>query len=342
MQLQQRTSIEKILMPRSVQRHSPRALNHIMAKSVVATRDKALELPRPTATETLRMEDGASILLRRFERAGATRIVLSHGNGLAINAYAPFWAPLLKRYDVVLFDMRNHGENPLYEESGHCWNAFYRDIDEIARGIERTFGPARTVGAFHSLSSIAALKHAQLYGKRWDALCVFDPPIIPPPEHPLYAVQQSDMNERSDRAFRRAYRFEHPEQLADQFRRIPGFQNCVPGAASLLARHTLCKTGERSWTLCCPREYEARTFRDNTDTGIFHNLAQMPLPVRVIASDPGAPHAIPTAAIWKAAADRFGLDYIALPRTTHFLQFERPDECRNLLDEFIVRHGLVA
>ena len=87
--------------------------------------------------------------------------MLSHGNGLAINAYAPFWLPLAERYDIVVFDMRNHGENPLHEQTAHNWETFYSDIEAIFQGITVQFGPATTIGAFHSLSSLAALSHAQ-------------------------------------------------------------------------------------------------------------------------------------------------------------------------------------
>jgi pimeloyl-ACP methyl ester carboxylesterase len=313
-----------------------------MTPPASVTRGRTFDLPPPAATEVLRMKDGAAILLRRFGRAGATRIILSHGNGLAINAYAPFWMPLAERYDVVLFDMRNHGENPLHEESGHRWSNFYSDIEETALGIREKFGPAKTIGVFHSLSSIAALKHALLYGRRWDALCVFDSPIMPPSDHPLHASQEADMKQRSAHALRRVERFESPEQLANQYRRHPAFQGFVPGAAALLARHTLRKGDDGFWTLSCPRHYQARTFRKNADTEIFHRLSQMPMPLRIIASDPDSPHAIPTAAVWKAANDAFGLDYIALPNTTHFLQIEQPQTCRDLLDEFITRHGLAA
>jgi pimeloyl-ACP methyl ester carboxylesterase len=102
------------------------------------------------------------------------------------------------------------------------------------------------------------------------------------------------------------------------------------------------KADDGFWVLRCPRHYEARTFRENVDTEIFRRLLQMPLPLRIIASDPNSPYTIPTAAVWKAASDMLGLDYVALPKTTHFLQLEQPQACRDLLDEFIVRHGLAA
>ena len=177
-------------------------------------------VPPPIATAILTMRDGAQIRLRRYGKPGTTRLVLSHGNGLAINAYAPFWLPLAKDHDIVVFDMRNHGENPLHEEEGHHWESFYSDMEEIFWGISRHFGPAISVGVFHSLSSIAALIHTLRYGKRWDGLCVFDPPMMPPRTHPLFEAEDADMERHSARASRRIALYESPEQLAAQFRRL--------------------------------------------------------------------------------------------------------------------------
>src|SRR5690606_18404385 len=96
--------------------------------------------PPPSQRADLTMKDGAVIRLRRYGRPGATRLVLSHGNGLAINAYAPFWLPLAESYDLVVFDMRNHGENPLHTQEGHVWESFFSDIEEIFQGIKAQFG----------------------------------------------------------------------------------------------------------------------------------------------------------------------------------------------------------
>ena len=96
-------------------------------------------VPPPAARADLTMKDGAVIRLRRYGKPGATRIVLGHGNGLAINAYAPFWLPLAEHYDLVAFDMRNHGENPLHTQEGHIWENFFSDIEEVFQGITRAF-----------------------------------------------------------------------------------------------------------------------------------------------------------------------------------------------------------
>lgn len=297
-------------------------------------------VPQPLARADLVMRDGAVIRLRRYGRAGATRLVLSHGNGLAINAYAPFWLPLTDDYDVVLFDMRNHGENPLHGVEAHVYENFYSDIEEIFHGIRAHFGAARTVGVFHSLSAIAALQHGVRHDRRWDAVCAFDPPIMPPEGHPLHDVELEDMLKLAERALRRPTVYDSPDQLAAQFRRRPSFRRWVPEGPDLLARHTLRRMDDGRWTLCCPPPCEAYCFRENVDPTLFGKLARFPVPLMLIGGDPDSPDAAPAAATAKAAHDELGIDYAFVPDTTHFLQIEEPQACRALLQDFLRRHGL--
>jgi pimeloyl-ACP methyl ester carboxylesterase len=125
------------------------------------------------------MSDGAVIRLRKYAGRRNARLVMSHGNGMAINAYAPFWKLFAGEYELVIFDVRNHGENPVHPE-GHDWDRFADDFEEIFSSISDRFGSMPTIGVFHSLSSIAAVIQVNKYGRRWDGIVLFDPPILPP------------------------------------------------------------------------------------------------------------------------------------------------------------------
>jgi pimeloyl-ACP methyl ester carboxylesterase len=138
-----------------------------------------ISLPLPEHVDELTMRDGAIIRLRRFGKSGGIRLALSHGNGLAINLYAPFWMPLAERFEIIVFDIRNHGENPLHDPRLHNWTSIIADFEEIFQGIQAHYGMRPTIGVFHSLSAIAALNHALAYGARWRALALFDPAIFP-------------------------------------------------------------------------------------------------------------------------------------------------------------------
>lgn len=297
-------------------------------------------VPPPIAVAEHIMKDGARIRLRRHGKPGATRLVLSHGNGLAINAYAPFWLPLTECYDVVVFDLRNHGENPLHDEAAHNWVSFYSDMEEIFHGIPEHFGPAKSVGVFHSLSAMAALAHVQRMGKRWDAICLFDPPMMPPAGHPLHTIEMVDGPRLSERALRRTATFDAPEELAAQFRRREAFARWLPEAPDLFARHTLRQMPDGRWTLCCPPAYEGKVYKEKKDESLFERLPRIEVPLKIIAGDPASPYASPAAKTAKAAHDDLGIDYAFVPGTTHFLQIEEPQACRDLLIDFLRRHAL--
>jgi pimeloyl-ACP methyl ester carboxylesterase len=44
-------------------------------------------------------------------QSGGVRLMVTHGNGFAADAYLPFWQHLTPSYDVLVFDFRNHGQN---------------------------------------------------------------------------------------------------------------------------------------------------------------------------------------------------------------------------------------
>ena len=174
-------------------------------------------VPRARHAFDVKMHDGATIHVRQHGIPGAPRLVLSHGNGLAIDGYFPFWGPLRERYEVIVFDFRNHGHNPLHTAEGHTWQNFIADMDVVWHAINRELGAKPAAGLFHSLSGVTAAMHALKYGRRFDALVLFDPPVYPREGHPIQYLQQSDKESLASRAARRPERYKDPMDLAKQF-----------------------------------------------------------------------------------------------------------------------------
>jgi pimeloyl-ACP methyl ester carboxylesterase len=286
------------------------------------------------------MEDGALIRIRQHGNPGGPRLALSHGNGLAIDGYLPFWGPLGERYELIVFDFRNHGRNPLHRLEHHNWPTFIGDLEQIFNRVQEEFGKKRTVGVFHSLSAVSAAMHTQRMGKRWDPLVLFDPPFYPRDGHPLRAQQTTGEDAIAARAERRTPRYKDPLELARQFAKY--FPRWQPAAYALMARATL-RHDETSgeYVLACPREFEAHVFRSNRDTTAWTGLARMPVAVKLICADPNLEMAAP-ALIGKALAEEARVDYEAIAETTHFLQIERPDECVRSMEQFLAGHGIVA
>ena len=78
---------------------------------------KRWTLPSPAATAEVRTADGLSITIRRHGNPRGPRIVMNNGNGLAADLYFPFWSLLADRFDLVLYDLRSHGEYPTHCEA---------------------------------------------------------------------------------------------------------------------------------------------------------------------------------------------------------------------------------
>jgi pimeloyl-ACP methyl ester carboxylesterase len=301
-----------------------------------------LIVPKPLAVADLTMADGAVIRLRRHGNPAGPRIALSHGNGLAIDAYLPFWSQLLARHDVVLFDQRNHGENPLHP-SGHDWDRITRDNVEIFDGIARAFGAKPVVGAFHSLSAVAAAMATLRFGPRWRPLVLFDPPIFPRLGHPLEPMEREHMRDMAALARRRPERYADPAAFAAQLAARASFRRWVPGAHDLFARATLRPdpAGE-GWMLRCPRELEARIFEQNVDPTVWPRLGACPVPLFLIGADIGVEGQQAPAFLTEGLARDQGIPYAMIPETTHFLQIERPREALAALEIFLAGQGINA
>ena len=298
-------------------------------------------VPRARHAFDVKMPDGATIHVRQHGIAGAPRLVLSHGNGLAIDGYFPFWGPLRERYEVVLFDFRNHGHNPLHTLEGHTWQNFVSDMDAVWHAINRELGAKPAAGLFHSLSGVTAAMHALKYGRRFDALVLFDPPVYPRAGHPIQYQQQSDKESLASRAARRPASYKDPMELARQFARR--FKRWVPDAYELMARATLRHDrANGDWILACPREYEAHVFSSGANPDLWLQMEHCPVPVKLVCGDPTLDDVGPPTLIGLAMAEELGLPYEAIAGTSHFLQIERPAECIRAVESFLAPLGLAA
>ena len=216
------------------------------------------------------MEDGTSVILRRHGNPEGTRLVLSHANGLCADAYYPFWSLLADRFDLILYDFRNHGWNPPGDPVGdpasgleaHNIETFIRDMEQVEQAIDRHFGERPKIGVFHSMSAQVAVLQAARSGG-FSALVLFDPFICPPgcaPQH--LETLEATMRQLAEGARRRRETFASEEAFAERIRSAPAFERLVPGAADLIARTTLRQIpGDTEYGLRCPREYEARIYQ---------------------------------------------------------------------------------
>jgi pimeloyl-ACP methyl ester carboxylesterase len=98
------------------------------------------ELPIPSMIFDVVLDDGAKICVRRHGRADGVRLLLSHGNGFAADAYFPYWQYLLADFDLVVFDFRNHGQNVPAVPPHHNYKQLARDLEHVVQAVGGSAG----------------------------------------------------------------------------------------------------------------------------------------------------------------------------------------------------------
>lgn len=298
-------------------------------------------LPAPSMAFDVPLDDGAAIRVRRHGNPEGVRILMSHGNGFAVDAYFPYWRHFLDAFDLVIFDFRNHGQNVPANPPHHTYAQLVGDLERVVEDVRARLGQKKTAGIFHSMSARTAMKHAIEVAWRWDALVLFDPPDVPLPGHPQYdamAVFEARLIEFS-RKRRRA--FASVDDLEQDYLQSRATRNWVSGEHALMARSVLRENPDGDgFVLVCAPENEADIYEEAMKLNLWPKAAEFGGPVKLIGADPTAKGAPATAAANQALGMEGGYDYDFVTDTGHLLQIERPDECLRLTLEFLAAHAL--
>ncbi len=292
-------------------------------------------IPEPLGVCETRGWGDAPIVLRRHGNPDGLRLVVSHANGLSADSYFPFWSLLLERFDVVVYDFRNHGWNPVGDLKAHQMPVFARDNACVARAIDLHFGSKPMVGVFHSMSASTAVLQAT-QGRPFSALVLFDPPTC------ADARESQDIRkvarQLAARARKRQSLFATREEYAERLLAARAFERLRPGAAEWIAHTTLRPADEGTgYQLSCPPAYEARIFEQLYDSAVAADIANLACPTKIIGADPTVPFSfLPSVNV----SELVSIEYDFVPETTHFLQLEQPEECVALTVAFLEKQGL--
>ncbi len=293
-------------------------------------------VPEPLAVVEVHADDGTPIILRRHGNPDGPRLVVSHGNGFSVDAYYPFWSLLLDRFDVILWDQRSHGWNPVGELDAQTVPAMVADHGCVGRAVDRHFGVKSKVGVLHSMSALTAVLYAA-GGDEFSAMVLFDPVICPLGCDPVDVVDvQAKLRNMSVSVRRRPQRFESVEVLAESIGRASVFGLLLPGVAELLAETMLRPAADGDgYELRCSSEHEARIIDQSVDWVLRVDLGSLSCPVKAIGSDPTVPFSfLPSVDLGHILV----LDYDFVPDTSHFLLLEKPEECLDAMLPFLERH----
>lgn len=294
------------------------------------------QVPEPLSTVDVAVDEDTTIVLRRHGNPDGPRLVLSHGLGLAVDLYYPFWSQLTAQFDLFVYDMRNHGQNPLGPLAAHTLPSLARDHDLVLEAVDRHFGAKPKVGVCHSVGALAMLLSPSS-GAGLSALVLYDPPIRKPNvDRDAYDDAGAQL---ADSARRRREWFPTREQFIESANSAQTFARVVPGVVELLADTTLRDDPEgEGYVLRCPSSYEAQIIEYGRVFVSVVDLSSYRCPIKVIGADPTLPFSyLPTFDLHEMVE----VDYDFLPDTTHFLQLEQPDECIALMLAFLEQRDLL-
>ena len=288
------------------------------------------EVPEPLSKVDVRVDEDTVVTLRRHGNPEGPRLVLTHANGLAIDLYYPFWSLLAGDFDLIIYDLRNHGWNTVSTIENHNIPTLVSDHDLIMEAIDRNYGKKPKIGVFHSVSGLISLL-SQTKGDGFEGRILFDPPLCKPGRSYFDFEEATALLVAMTR--RRTHRFKTREAFAQVLGFLPNFKRVVPGVYDLFAKTTLREsTGEKGYELCCPPEYEAQMIDYAGIYAVLIDFDTMKCPTKVIGADPTLPYSyLPTLDL----SDIMTVDYDFLPEATHFLQLEQPEQCVEAMRGFI-------
>ena len=297
------------------------------------TTEAVWEVPEPLSQYDVRLDYHTVTTLRQHGNSLGPRLILSHGNGLAIDLYYPFWSLLADDYELIVYDLRNHGWNAVDGPADHNIPTLIHDHDVILDNIDKVYGQKVTVGVFNSLTTIIPLMSCTEF---YSALVLFDPPLCKPGASQVELLMAAE--KAAERIQKRGNRFKTREQFADFLHYIPTFARVVPGVRQLMARTTLRRTADgKEYELRCPRECEAQLMNYARSFFPLVDLELLTCPTKIIGADPTLPYSyLPSFDF----SDVLRVDYDFIPEATHFLQLERPTECAAAVREFLDRYEL--
>ena len=294
------------------------------------------EIPGPLAVQEISVDNKTSIVVRRHGNPEGPRVVVSHGNGLSTDLYYPFWRLLVDDFDVIVFDLRNHGWNAIGSIKCHHVPAFSRDIDLVMEGIDHHFGHKPSIGIFHSISALATLI-SPLNGENFAARILFDPPACKADEFPV----EFDTFTRTFSFLTRQLPevFQSIEQVRKYLSFMPITKNVDSEVFELYAHTVLRKQKNKgSYARRCPRDYEAQVIDLTRLFAVIVDFDAISCPTKIIGPDPALPYAyVPSYNLNSFVT----IDYEYIPQTSHFMQFEKPEHCVQITKNFLKKNRLI-
>jgi pimeloyl-ACP methyl ester carboxylesterase len=276
--------------------------------------------------------DGVRIRVHDFGAPDAPDrpvLLFSHATGFHGRVWEPMASSLVDRYHCVALDYRGHGLSELPQGVSLQWSGM---ADDAAAVLSELSPGAPVHGIGHSMGGaalvLAAARHHDVVRSLW----LYEPVILPPGQGPSF----DGSNPMAEAASRRRERFDSFEQAVSNFASKEPLNHLDPIALRAYVDGGFSREPDGSVVLRCRPSTEAEVFRQAAGNGAWDVLAELELPVAVVAGRPEELGPVAFAPI-VAAALPYG-HFFEKARLGHFGPLEDPAGMASDVDDWVRAH----
>lgn len=206
--------------------------------------------------------------------------VLSHANGFCAALYAPLAERLRERYRVVAFDSRGHGDSSAPPPPApYEWEEFAEDWRAVAASLCARLGAERVaLGIGHSFGGTCLLAAAAREPRRFGAIALLDPVLIPPPGERAGAFHGEGEHPMATAARKRNALFPSRGAIRSSWARRGVFADWDPAALDAYLQHGFRDRADGQVELKCAPAVEASVFQLGPRFDLFEEIPRLAVP----------------------------------------------------------------
>jgi lipase len=281
------------------------------------------------------MPDGARLPVYRFAGpAGSQRLLFGHANGLAAGSYEPWLERLARHFEVFAFDARGHGASRWPEGPLETVFSVDRMADDLMRVAAAVGGALACVG--HSLGGASALRLAGQGRAAFTRLVIFEPPLFPPPGHPMHEARVAAQQKLVAGTLKRRTHWPSPEAFAMRLQERGMFRRFDSAMLKAHCQATLIPESQGGYRLRCPPAIESFIFASHAAADTWLLLRRVAAPVDLVGGDPDMPdNDWISGAIPDMAAEIPHARVTQVKGAGHLLISEQPEHCAQLVRDLL-------
>ena len=209
-------------------------------------------------------------------------ILFSHATGFHGLVWQPMAAQLRDRFHCIAIDHRGHGQTEMPSTASLVWSHMGNDVLAVLdSGLAAPGVPVHAVG--HSMGGASLVLAAARRPNVFRSLWLYEPVIVPPG----FLPSGTGPNPMADAAARRRVSFDSYDQAFTNYASKPPLNQLHPDALRAYVEGGFSLEADGSVKLRCAPESEANVYRGAGDSGAWDVLAELDLPIAIVAGRHG-------------------------------------------------------